>query len=209
MVIPFGSHSPSEKELLQLEQLGFDKKKITYDYPYYFLEIPNDPRIEVKKSPVGSDQIKIEVKFNGFEVISINQKIAMLDYFVSFSLDEKNIEKALVHEEFIPEEKQKLTEYQEKLKSRLGNLEIIIFGDGAERGYAQTICGQLQELIKLREKNLEEHNKFIDGNKNYSELYKMFPNWTDTNNLQKEYEQKDTGVFRIASLALLNPLFQP
>jgi phosphoribosylamine-glycine ligase len=93
---------------------------------------------------------------------------------VSFYLDEKNIEKALVHKEFIPEEKQKLTEYQEKLKTYLRNLEIIIFEDGAERGYAKMICGQLQELIKLREENLEEHNKFIDGNKNYSKLYKMF-----------------------------------
>jgi hypothetical protein len=199
MKIPFGSRAPNEKELAQLEQLGFDQEKMTHKGRYYFLEIPNDPRIQVKEMHPAFDRREIHGKFNELEVISINQKTAMYDSWVFFYLDEKNIEQALLHKEFIPEKKQELTEYQKKLNTCLRSLETIIFEDGVQRGYGKMIGHHLQQLIELREENLEEHNKFIASKENYTKLYKIFPNWEDKTGLQKEYEAMKVNPFIVAS----------
>src|SRR5436190_4536319 len=200
MKIPFGSRAPNEKELAQLEQLGFDLTKITNQGRYYFLELPNDPRIQVKEMHPAFDRREIQVKFNGLEVISINQKTAMYDSWVFCDLDEKNIEQALLCKELIPEKEHELTEYQKGLNGSLRLLETIIFEDGAQRGYGKMIGYHLQQLVKLREENPDEHSKFIANNGNFIKLYEMFPNWTDINNLQKKYEAMDVGPFTVASV---------
>lgn len=199
MKIPFGSRAPDEKESKQLKKLGFDLDKVTYQGRYYFLETPDDPRIQVNEKHPAFDRREITVSFNEVEVISINQKTAMYDAWVHCHLNAKNIEEALLKKDVIPEKKPELTEYQEKLANRLLQLEDIIFGDGAQRGYGSFIGAQFPYLIKLREENPEEHDKFIASKESYKKLYQMFPNWTDRNNLQRKYEAMDVGVFAAMS----------
>ncbi|EDP47044.1 hypothetical protein [Rickettsiella grylli] len=199
MEIPFGSRAPNKKEFAQLKQLGFDPDKITFRGRYYFLEIPSDPRIQVNELFPAFDRREIHVQLNGFEVISINQKTAIYDSWVFCNLNKKNIEQALLCKEFIPEKKQELTEYQKRLNGCLRSLEIIIFEDGAQRGYANTIGDHLQQLIKLSEENPNEHNKLIAHNKNYTQLYEMFPHWVDQYELQKKYSAMEVNPLTVAS----------
>jgi len=168
---------------------------------YYFLDVPKDPRIKINEKHPAFDRREIYISFNGVEVININQKTAMLDAWVMFHLNEDNVKEALSKTDVIPEKAPKLTEFQSRLASRLGQLEFVIFEDGAQRGYGKTIGQQFPYLIELRNENPEEHDKLIASNEQYKKLYEMFPEWKEVNNLQRKYEKMDVGVFAVLSAA--------
>lgn len=204
MKIPFGSRVPNNEEAELLKKIGFDLDKMKQQGRYYFLSVPKDKRVQCKEKNPAFDRRELTVTLNGEEVISINQKTAIYDAYVYFHLNEKNIKAALLKTDYIPPEPPeppKLTEYQEKLAERLLQLEGIIFGNMAQRGYGSYIGLQFPYLTKLRNENPEEHDKFIASNDHYKKLYEMFPNWTDPNNLQRRYEAMDAGPFMAMSAA--------
>ncbi len=201
MRIPFGSRAPNKQEVELLSKLGFNLDEMSKEGRYYFIDVPNDPRIKINETHPQFDRREIYISFNGVEVIKINQKTAMYDAWVMFNLNEENIKEALSRPDLIPAKAPELTPFQSRLAMRLGQLKFVIFGDGAQRGYGKTIGDQFPYLIEMRKENPEEHDKFIASNEQYKKLYEMFPDWKDVNHLQKKYEDMDVGVFAVLSAA--------
>jgi len=202
MKIPFGTRIPNEKETLELKELGFNLDNLTLSGRYYFLNIPETSRFQVTKETPAFDRNEYSVKYNNVEVITINQKTAIYDSWVYFHLNSSAITQAIeLNEEITPEQahnmnkEPELTEYQQRLSERLSQLEFIIFGGGASRGYGKMIGVQFPYLKDLRAENPQEHDAFLQTKDNYKELAEMFPSWNDHKGLQAKYESADVGVF--------------
>lgn len=75
----------------------------------------------------------------------------------------------------------------------------IIFQGGADRGYGKFISAQFPYLRELKAENPEEYKQLIESNEQYQQLEEMFPSWTDPNNLQRQYERRDVGLFAAVS----------
>lgn len=195
MQIPFGSRKPNEKETELLTSLGFDLNSMEKQGRYYYLDVPNDPRIQVKKEQPAFDFIVTNVSLNALEVITITHKTAIYDNYVYFNLHKDNIKQALLREDIIPEKKSEFTDFQKKIADRLCQLQYICFEGGAERGYGKMIGAQLGYLKKYHKKNPEEHDTLINSKQSYKKLYDMFPDWKDVNKLQQKYESRDVGPF--------------
>lgn len=150
------------------------------------------------------DKVHGSVKYNGIEVITFHQKTAIYDPYVQFNLFEMNIEEALSKPVSAAEEKvdedPAILDYRRRLTDRLFELEGIIFGDAARRGYGSWIGLQFPYLIALREENPAEHDAVIASNEHYTKLLEMFPNWSDPKGLQARYVAMDVGPF--AALAM-------
>lgn len=197
MRIPFGEIAPDFEETAILAKLGFNVSNIQQQGKYYFLELPENPRITVDKKNPDFDRSYTRISLNGIEVISINQKTASYDSWVMFNINKDRLEEALAKnaEVVIPNSASALTEFQVRLKDRLRQLESIIFEDGAQRGYGKLIGAQLTELKQLQQENPQEHDELISSNAQYQKLVEMFPSWTDSKNLQPKYEAQDVGAF--------------
>ena len=202
MKIPFGPRVPNENETIQLKKLGFNLDNLTLSGRYYFLNIPETPRIQVAKEAPAFDRNEYSIKYNNVEVITINQKTAIYDSWVYFNLNSSAIEQAIeLNEEIAPEQAKEmykepeLTEYQQRLEERLSQLEFIIFRDGASRGYGKMIGAQFPYLKDLRAENPQEHDAFLQTKDNYKKLVEMFPSWNDHKGLQAKFEAADVGVF--------------
>jgi len=203
MKIPFGARLPNAEESTLLQQVGISIDD-TKTGRYYYLTLPQSVRIEVEKHTPDFDKVNYIIRFNGVEIISINQKTAMYDAYVYCNIHTSAVELALTkNEEFTQEQtsKPKLSDYQVRLVGRLHQLEGVIFEGGASKGYARCIPAQLHELIELKKENPQEHDAVIASNLRYRQLVKMFPNWIDSKNLQAQYEHTDVGPFAALSAA--------
>lgn len=166
---------------------------------YYFFTLPDSPKFTYSEDRPDFDKINTTIKYNGVDLISIRQKTAVWDSWVIFSFDESKVDEALAKNateaEVSKADDSVITEYHGRLKGRLRQLEAIIFEGGASRGYGSFIRAQFPYLLELRRENVEEHDKLIQSNKRYTELYEMFPNWTDPRNLQARYMRMDVSPF--------------
>lgn len=80
------------------------------------------------------------------------------------------------------------------LYNRICTLHNIVLGDGAQRGYGKLIGCNLELLRAIRAENPTEHDVFINADEDYKKLWKLFPNWTDAYELQKDFVAEDIGL---------------
>ncbi len=196
MKIPFGENAPNFEETCLLAKLGFSISNINQRGKYYWLEMPENPRMDYKKRTPAFDRSHSIISLNGIEIITISQKTASYDSYVYFNFDLPAIDNALAknaekHEPI----KKVLTEYQTSLRTPLLALESIIFESGAQRGYGKYIGHELERLRNLKQLNPGEHDAFVYSESNYKKLLEMFPDWLDSNNLQPTYEAQDVGPY--------------
>ena len=207
MKIPFGENRPSEEQQMALSKLG-----ITVDTEktgrYYFLTAATSARLKYIERRSDFDKINGSIEYNGVEVASVMQKTAVWDPWVMFSINVSKVDEVIAKdaERTKPPEEEKAEEpavaaYHAKLESRLLQLTNIIFEGGAARGYATSISVQFPYLQELRKEDPVEHDKVIKSSDRYTELFKMFPDWTDPSNLQAKYEAMDVGPFMAMAAA--------
>lgn len=209
MQIPFGPGEPNQQQTELLTKLGFDLRSMEKKGRYYFLSVPETPRIRCERHTPAFDKINYTLYYNDVSVITINQKTAIYDAYIYFNISTSSVDEALaknaeISEKELGEKKSaapKLTEYQKRLVNRLRQLEFIIFEDGADRGYGSSIAQQFPYLQDLKRENPEEHDQLILNNERYKQLFEMFPAWTDPNHLQAHYEARDVGPFVALSAA--------
>lgn len=206
MRVPFGARLPNKQERELLVKLGFNLDSMEKTGRYYFLNMPDSPRVRCERQTPDFDKVMYNIYYNDISVISINQKTAMYDAYVYFNISAPSVEEALAKNAEITEEeaiakstKPVLTKYQKRLADRLSQLVNIIFEDGASRGYGSWIGAQCEHLRKLKTENPGEHDALIASNKQYQELLGMFPDWRDSHNLQARYERMDAGPFAAMS----------
>lgn len=206
MRIPFGPNQPNETQTELLKSLGFNLEDMSMQGRYYFLNTPSSPRVRCERRTPDFDKVNYDIFYNDVRVISINQKTAAYDSYVYFNISSPAVVEALAKNAEITEEQAvamtaapELTAYQKRLASRLSQLANIIFEGGASRGYGSMIGTQCQLLRELKAENPAEHDALIASNPRYQELLEMFPNWTDSKNLQATYMLRDAGLFKAMS----------
>jgi hypothetical protein len=94
MKIPFGKRAPNEGENDLLATMGFDLKAISQYGKNFYLKVPKNSMLEVAMYQFGFDRQGYTVKFNGLEVITINQKTISHHTFIAFHINITNLEQA-------------------------------------------------------------------------------------------------------------------
>ena len=160
MRVPFGSRVPNEQEKELLVKLGFNLDSMEQTGRYYFLNTPDSPRVRCEKRTPDFDKVMYNIYYNDVSVISINQKTAIYDAYVYFNISASSVEEALAKNAETTEEEAiekyaepVLTNYQQRLASRLSQLVFIVFEGGASRGYGRDIGNQCQLLNELKKEN--------------------------------------------------------
>src|SRR3990167_10277180 len=74
--------------------------------------------------------------------------------------------------------------FQEKVVNRFAQLDFVVFGNGARCGGGSRISRDLKDLRALRVENQAEFDALVSSSARYQSLSKMFPDWTDAQNLQ-------------------------
>lgn len=93
--IPFESDLPKGQDAESLKKLGFDLSEITKKGAYYFLTLPDTPRIRCEKRSPDFTKVNYTIYYNDIEVIHIYQKTGLYKPCVSIVIYHEAIVRAL------------------------------------------------------------------------------------------------------------------